>query len=476
MKYLKEMKDQATENNESLRRDVNDKLNAMTNKIDKAEVEAKKKEENNDLKMKGIIERLDSIENKFTNKDRTERDEDERKKQDTRTKEFKDSFGLVDKPVEKIREKTWSELVEQNCKEDEEKKRKEREEKTKHWSKKIFAKERDKRKDDSETERKTKSDAEIEEEVKKKVEVETLNEKLKLDNAALHDDADWSWDDSDKEWDGTAEHKEVRKKRKIERYRRRKTLESKVSKKAKHMIGLGPIRRASVNYFHGICADFEEAKLMAIDEFFSEYLQLDEEARQNFTILETSIAKSDDELIYITMQDFESIREIKSRVAEVQNDEIKMRNFIPPQFWNRYKFLSNFCADKRSANDNLKTMIRFNDNDIEVLFKYRNEENQYNTISLKEIEEEGGTIPKFDHSVNWVRRQDRPPKTPVRRVTEPVVPPSLRGSTLSKQVSISSSSSGNSLPLSKRKKTTHKDVNSMETEDCNTEGVSDKSL
>ena len=242
------------------------------------------------------------------------------------------------------------------------------------------------------------------------------------------------------------------------------------------MIGLGPIRRASINYFNDICADFEEAKRMAIDEYLSEYLQLDEEDRNFFVILETSIVKSDDELIYVTFKDFDSVREIKSRVAEVKNDEIIMRNFIPPQYWSHYKFLSNYCAEKISEDDNIKTMIRFNDTDMEVLFKNKKVDNQYYLVPLKDIETEVGSIPKFDHSVSWVKRQDRPPKNPPRKVTGPVCHPSLRGASISKQTSISSSSSGNSLPLSKRKKTTHQSVNRMETEENNVEVVSDKSL
>ncbi len=288
---------------------------------------------------------------------------------------------------------------------------------------------------------------------------------------------DWSWDDSDLEWDGTAERSEVQKKRKIERYRKRKLLEAKVSRKAKHMIGLGPIRRASIGYFHDICADFEEAKRMAIDKFLSEYLQLNEEERKNFVVLETLIAKSDDELVYVTFRDFDSVKEIKSRVAEVKNDEIKIRNFIPPQYWARYKFLSNYCADVRSKDDMIKTMIRFNDNDMEVLFKNKKVDEQYYIVPLKDIESETGSIPKFDHSVSWVKRQDRPPKNPPKKVSEPVCPPSLRGANISKQTSISSSSSsGNSLPLSKRKKTTHQSASRMETEENNIEVISDKSL
>ena len=63
-------------------------------------------------------------------------------------------------------------------------------------------------------------------------------------------------------WTGTEQLRksELNKKRKVDRYRRKKILESKVAKKAKHMLGLGPIRRASISYFHDIVGDFEDAK------------------------------------------------------------------------------------------------------------------------------------------------------------------------------------------------------------------------
>ena len=242
------------------------------------------------------------------------------------------------------------------------------------------------------------------------------------------------------------------------------------------MIGLGPIRRASVGYFFDIIADFEEAKRMAVDKFLSEYLQLNEDEQKKFVIVETSIAKSDEDLMYVTFQDFDSVRDIKSRIAEIRNDEIKSRNFIPPQFWERYRFLGKYCADERTKDLNLKTLIRFSDTDIEVLFKDKKKDEHYYNIPLKEIENEIGKIPKFDHSVPWVRRQDRPPKNPPKLVKEAVCPPSLRGSMPTKQLSTSSSSSsGPSLP-SKRKKTSHQNTNSIETEDNIVEVLSDKSL
>ena len=110
-----------------------------------------------------------------------------------------------------------------------------------------------------------------EEKVKKAVEDEKEREDLRM-NDKLHDEADWSWSDSDLDWEGTVEKSEMNKKRKIYRYSRKKILEAKVANKAKHMIGLGPIRRESISYFHNITADFEDAKKMAVDKFLSEYL------------------------------------------------------------------------------------------------------------------------------------------------------------------------------------------------------------
>ena len=473
------MKMQVNVSNEALRRDINEKMNTLTEKIDNVKKDADEKDTRNEIKMKGIMNRLDSIEKKMSeNKNKCEENKEERNKQMDRTNAFKEAVGLVDKPDETTKGKTWSELVDQSRKDEEERREKEKIKNTKHWSKKIYAKEKSRNKGEKEkNEDKDKLDIEKEEEIKQKVEEEKKKDDLRLNSEPLHDEADWSWEDSDLEWDGTVEKNEVQKKQKIERYRNKKLLEAKVARKAKHMIGLGPIRHASIGYFHDICADFEEAKKMAIDEYLSEYLQLSEDERKQFTILETQIAKTDDKLVYVTFKDFNLIKEIKSRVVEIKNEEIKMRNFIPPQFWARYKFLSNYCAEERSKDQNIKTMIRFNDTDMEVLFKDRKVDDHYYAVPLKDIERETGSIPKFDHSVSWSKRQDRPPKNPPRKVTEPVCPPSLRGSNLSKQSSISSSSSsGNSLPLSKRKKTTHQNANRMETEDTNVEVISDKSL
>ena len=140
------MKAQADANNNVLRKDVNEKMNLLTEKIDTVKKDAIEKESQNDVKMKGIMQRLDSIENKMNeNKNKCEQDKLERKKQLDRTNAFKESVGLVDKPDDASRVKTWSELVDESRKEEEEKREKQKQKNTKHWTKKIYAKERTKK-------------------------------------------------------------------------------------------------------------------------------------------------------------------------------------------------------------------------------------------------------------------------------------------------------------------------------------------
>ena len=202
---------------------------------------------------------------------------------------------------------------------------------------------------------------------------------------------------------------------------------------------------------------------------------MEEDERKDFDIVDTMFAKNEEDLIYVTFRDYDSVREIRRRVAIIKNDEVKVRIYIPPQYWNRYRFLSNFCSDKRASNNNLKTMIRFTDVDMEVLFKDRNTDDQYIVVALKDIEEEVGKIPKFDHSVSWKLRVDRPNKSTPKATSEAVCPPSLGGARRNKQtISSSSSSSGQSQP-SKRFKSAQNEDHDMETEVA-TEALSDKSL
>ena len=163
---------------------------------------------------------------------------------------------------------------------------------------------------------------------------------------------------------------------------------------------------------------------MAVHKFLMEYLQLTEEDIKDFDILETMTAKSDDELLYVTFSEHEAIREIYRRTAEMKNDEIMTRIYVPPPYWDRYKYISQYCTKLREDNVDIKTQIRFGNDDLEVVIKNRALEDHYSPLPLSDIEAQG-QIPKFNHDIAWKKRVDRAPRNAPKVMNNKVVPPSI---------------------------------------------------
>ena len=102
--------------------------------------------------------------------------------------------------------------------------------------------------------------------------------------------------------------------------------------KARHILGLGHIRKELISYYFDATAGWELSKKLAVNEFLEEYLQLNTEDINDFEVLETMVSKSDDEIMYATFAELGAIREIHKCVAELKNDGIMIRNFIPHNY------------------------------------------------------------------------------------------------------------------------------------------------
>ena len=386
MEMLRGIKVQAEKNSDELKLHVKTRIDELALKVDTAKVEAKEKETRDKKNAEETNDRLRKIEeNMIASKNKCKEREKLANEQIERMNTFWEAHGkqkAIENDMEVISEKrtnTWSDLVEKN-KKSEEKKKKEEEDakKAKHEKeivnvKKKLAKEKEKEKD---AEKKKKIEMEEDElfEKEKKLETDILKKDLKMGDSDHEDE--WSWNESDQDWEGTEERREKEREKKIRIYRMKRMKEEKTAWKAKHIIGLGPIRRSSVKYFHDITADHNLAKDMAVKEFLSQYLQFDDEDIANFTILETMISKEDD-IIYVTLADHDSIKCIQRRIAEVRIDEVATRVYVPPQYWEWYSALSLYCKEKREKNKDIKTIIRFSDKDLEVLVKDRSKEEQY---------------------------------------------------------------------------------------------------
>ena len=430
-------------------RDLNSKIEDISKKVDNVKIDALEKEKRDEQKLEGIYKRLELIEkNMIRDKDKCEERNKIAREQKNRTDAFKDAVGLDKEQTTEIVKKTptWSELVEKNKKEDEEKKEEAKRNAVKHWRKQVKITVREDKKDEKKVEENI---VVTEAEIKKKLKEEKRIEELKGDSSG-HEEDDWSWEESDGNWDGTEDRNEREKKKKIERYRKKKMLEEKTARRGKHMLTLGPIRRQSVGYFHDATADYALAKVMAVNEFLGEYLQFTEDDIRDFEVIDTMLAKNEEEVMHVTFADHEAVKEIHRRVAELKNDDITARRYIPPQFWKRFSHLNKFCQKLREEDDELKTIIRFNEKDLEVLTKNRRTEDQYTCLPLSEIEKQG-PIPKFDHTIVWKKRVDRQPRNPVKPVKGKICPPSIRQT--ESQRNRSKSPSQLDLPTKRQKQT-----------------------
>ena len=81
------------------------------------------------------------------------------------------------------------------------------------------------------------------------------------------------------------------------------------------------------------------------------FLDYSDDEIEEMEIVDTQMAK--DEMIYLALTSQDEISELHKRIARVQNDVIQTRNFIPPQFFDRYMYINEKCKILRGNDKNL---------------------------------------------------------------------------------------------------------------------------
>ena len=140
-------------------------------------------------------------------------------------------------------------------------------------------------------------------------------------------------------------------------------------------------------------------------------------------IKETKRANAD-KIIYVAIEDEGLIKDIYYRKADSRNDDIELRNFIPPQLHARFMTLNRACADMRLRKTSLKTQIRFGKADLEVFTKTKGEEGPYRKADIEDFIEQK-MLPKYDHSIKWKILTERKTKRTIDYSKRRVAPPSL---------------------------------------------------
>ena len=194
-------------------------------------------------------------------------------------------------------------------------------------------------------------------------------------------------------------------------------LQHETAEKATRMIGIGPVDLEYINEVYRETKNYEMAKMKGVKKFLQKELLYDDEEIEEINILGTKMGKLDN-IIYIALQNTEECKEIYTRKAEIQNDKITVRNFIPPQFHEKFMKLNQICAERRSENPQLKTQLRFNNKDIEILVKMKGTNEPLTKVKMIDFLREGDKVPEFDTTVKWKQILDRPP----RRKINPIQP------------------------------------------------------
>ena len=230
---------------------------------------------------------------------------------------------------------------------------------------------------------------------------------LKLGNSLdRHQEADWAWNQGDEDWDGTINKAEKNKEKK---QKEKEIKEKKIRKAAllgRYTIGVGPIMPESITYFNNITADYEEAKRMAGAEFLTEYLKFNHEDMQDLEITDTRISQKGDNVLYLVLDSPEKVVNIRRRLADIQNHDIITCDFIPPQFYDRYRALSSHAKELRNNNSQLKTQIRFEELDIELYTKEKGTDGPFQPMGITALQDQLD-LPRIDHTIQWKRKTEK---------------------------------------------------------------------
>ena len=232
-----------------------------------------------------------------------------------------------------------------------------------------------------------------------------------------NDDSNWS------EVDRRKANKEKERKRK----EKRKARQYEAATKASGMVGLGPIDRETIEHFESSNKTSEAARIQAVREFLTFHLEFNEKELDEMEIEETKAGK---DVIYVAMRNKDMVREIYVRKAESGNDDINLRNYVPPGFYNRYMMISDICKRMRETDRDIKTQVRFGVKDVEVYTKVKGGNEGYREVNLKDLmRDEEQNLPDFEDKIPWRKQGQKPMRRKINYKDRHAVIPSRRDRT-----------------------------------------------
>ena len=153
-----------------------------------------------------------------------------------------------------------------------------------------------------------------------------------------------------------------------------------------------------------------------------------------------------------------NLKRYNSEELLFNNNELTIRDYIPPMYYERYMAISRKATETRANDRLIKTQLRWGFRDIEIFTKSRGSEEQYKRTNLKDFM--GDTeLPTFDTKIEWKAKK----KNTLRRL-----PTGWKGrngkQNLRRQLSVSSDASSKG---TERKKIKQCETNEDDVEDEN---------
>ena len=129
-----------------------------------------------------------------------------------------------------------------------------------------------------------------------------------------------------------------------------------------------------------------------------------------------------DDVIYFALEEAEQIKEIHYRKAASGNNDLIIRDYVPPQLYARYMAIRTKANELRAADPTLKTQMRWGPRDIEIYLKTKGSKEQYKKEELNTFMGDS-PLPEYDLRVQWranggqrkqldfARKKSAPPST-----------------------------------------------------------------
>ena len=234
--------------------------------------------------------------------------------------------------------------------------------------------------------------------------------------------------------------------------------------RSKHIVGIYPIRPQDIE--RNKSDTITKTLINTATEFLQHELgfRLEQIAEMQINKV-AKTKKADGKTLYITFKNHTHAAQLFKRVATLKNHDLKISNYVPPHFYDRYHTLQSHCKTARENDDQLRTKIIYGTSDL-ILQEKKVGELRYSTVEINKY----GELPPINTSLMWPTHElelplTTPPKgRPQIKAQTPTPTPPILNTSQQQKRQLSSpetqpSTTDNTFKIQKRQKKSKKKVN-----------------